>query len=284
MVVAPDTVMSRPIESLAVLAEKMKAPGFYADQTLTDCGFAPEANARPLLVEELAPNVARNSNFVTVSYKAGSVDAAKACVNSVLVDVVTSQQPEMETAVKYLNTEISNAQAQVEQARQTIETLKTDRDKSIALAEQQLVVARQQLVELEQSDPGKDAAAGAITVLQVLNKRGEVQKLESELIELQSNFGTISANREERINQLTNRLIALQQAVEPPNTREAEFAAPVFASDAKVSPRRSLIIVISLLIGGFAGLMILIARRAIQAIRVHEAERKANASAKRTAS
>lgn len=51
----------------------------------------------------------------------------------------------------------------------------------------------------------------------------------------------------------------------------------MFASDGEVSPRRILIVVISLLIGGFLGLTLLITRRAVQAIRTHEAERRAKA-------
>lgn len=268
---------SKPIESLAVLAEKMKAPGYYADQTLVDCGLAAESNTRLVLVKELAPNVARNSNFVSVSYEADSVDAAKACINSVLADVIKNQQPDITAAVNSLKAEISNAQAQAKQALESIETLQTDRDKSLALVEQQLIVARQQLASLEQSDSGKDPAAGVITVLQVLNQRGEVQKLESALIKLQSNLSVITASHVERANQLTNRLTELQRAIEPPSTRQAQFAAPVFASDGEVSPRRNLIVVISLLIGGFLGLMLLITRRAVQAIRAHEAERRAKA-------
>jgi LPS O-antigen subunit length determinant protein (WzzB/FepE family) len=113
-----------------------------------------------------------------------------------------------------------------------------------------------------------------MSILQVQNKRSEVQELEAMLLRLQTNFAETQSDRNDQVNRLTNRLLALQSSIKPPNTRDPQFATPVFASDTKVSPLRGLILVISLLVGGFVGSIILIGRRIIKHVLVQEADRK----------
>lgn len=266
-------VSSRPIEKLDVLSEKMKVPSFYSDQTITKCVLRDTPNPRQSLVSDLLPNVARNSNFVSVSYESESVEAAKTCLESVLEDVVLSQKPKMEAISNYSKTEITNTRAQLDQARQSIEKQQTSQAESLALVRKQLLSARQALQVPEHDSGESNSVTEAMSAVQAMNKRSEVQELETMLMRMQADF-TSNFDQIYQVNRLNNRLTMLQQAGEPPNTREAELAVPVFASEDKVLPRRSVIILVSLLIGGFLGLMIQIVRRAIQAIRAHEAERK----------
>jgi LPS O-antigen subunit length determinant protein (WzzB/FepE family) len=79
--------------------------------------------------------------------------------------------------------------------------------------------------------------------------------------------------------ELSERLAGLQLALQAPNTQSARFVSGINAPSDSVAPRRSLIVVIVVLIGGFAGLMLLIGRRAIVHIRSHEAERRARSAA-----
>lgn len=272
-------VSGRPVESLDVVTEKMKSPSFYSDQTLSACGLVDKVDPRQDLVKKLSPSVARNSNFVSVSYQAGSVDDAKTCLESVLADIISSQQPKIEVVANYTKSEIANTQSQLEQARTAIEEQRVDRDKSLALARDQLSAARQELQLLDRVEGNNASATGALSVVQVLNKRSEIQELEAMLLRLQANFTAVRLDRNDQVNRITNRLAALQAAITAPNTRAPQFATPVFAADTKVSPRRSLIVVISLITGGFIGLMVLIVRRAMKHIRAHEAERRAKAIA-----
>ena len=241
------------------------------------CGLTDSSNSRVSFVAGLSPSVVRNSNFVPVSYQAESVSAAKACLESVLADIVANQQPKITGSVNFTKTEIANAQSELDQARQTIQIQQSDRDERLAVARDQLDTARQELRLLSQSQGNDGSAADTNNAVQVLNKRFEVQELESTILGLQSNFNRMFSDRYNQVSRLTHRLAALQAAIEPPNTREAQFVTPVFAPDNKVSPRRSLIVVISLLLGGFLGLMVLIGRRAMKHIRAHEAERRAKA-------
>jgi len=272
-------VASRDVEGLAVLAEKMKAPGYYSEATLAACGLAGKPNPRQTLVTGLGASVARNSNFVSVSYKAPAVDEAKRCIEQVLADVVANQAPVIEAVTSYTKAEIANTAEQLELAQSMVQEQRAGRDASLAVAQEQLAVARQELAILDKASSEDAASAGALAAVRVLNKRGEVQELESSLLALQSDFNAYVSDNSDKINRLTNRLTALQAAVQAPNTREARFATPVFAPETKVSPRRSLIAVLSVLIGGFLGLVILIGRRAAKHIREHEAQRRAQSSA-----
>ena len=272
-------VGSREVEPLSVLAEKMKAPGFYDEKTLSVCGLDDNANPRQALIEGLSPSVARNSNFVSVTYQAESVEAAKACVNAVLTDVVASQQPAIDAVVRYTETEIERLKNQVEQAESDLDATRLERDERIDVVREQLAVARQELKLLQERQADQVSTRDALSDVQVLNKRSEVQQFESLLLATQSNFNDLVLDRNDQITRLTARLTALQTAVEYPNTSPPEFATPVFAAHTKVSPRRSLIAAISLVLGGFLGLMILIGRRAMKHIKAHEAQRQENTQA-----
>ena len=270
-------VDSREVESLPVLAEKMKTPGFYSEQTLSVCGLAGKPNARQGLVQALAPAVGRNSGFVSVSFKAESVDAAKSCIEGVLMDVIAGQQSHIDAVINYTKREIENTQAQLESSQSTINEQRADRDQSLTAAREQLLVARQELKALD-TVASDGTPASAVAAVRVLNKQGEVQQLESMLLALQSEFNNSLSERGDQINRLTNRLTALQSAIEFPNTRIPQFATPLFASDTKVAPKRSLITIISLLVGGFLGLMLLIGQRAWRHIKEHEVNRRAQAT------
>jgi uncharacterized protein involved in exopolysaccharide biosynthesis len=74
---------------------------------------------------------------------------------------------------------------------------------------------------------------------------------------------------------LQDQIADRQASLEAPATRNAQFATPIYAPDVKVSPKRALITVIAILVGGFAGLILLIGRRAYRAISEREASRKA---------
>ena len=270
-------VDSRELEPLALLAEKMRAPGFYSTETIAACGLADAQNPRRALVDGLAPAIARNANFISISYQAESVDLAEQCLGSVLADVIESQKAQISSVNTYVQTEIKNTRAQLAEATSNRDLQRTDRDASLAVARQQLLAARQELKELDETvsqDASGNAALGAI---RILNKRGEVQELESMLLALQSNFSANMGDAVDQINRLTNRLAALEAATQFPNTREARFATPVFASDSKVSPNRRLIVIIGVLFGGFAGLMLLIGRRAYRHIQERDAARQAKA-------
>ena len=267
-------VDSRELEPLGVLAQRMQAPGFYSEETIDACGLRDKASPRRDLVDELAPSIARNGSFISIGYRSESIDLAKQCLQSVLADVSQSQRTQIEAVKSYLQTEIKNTRAQLADATSARDAERADRDASLSVARQQLLVAREELKALDEAVARADAGDTALGAIRVLTKRGEVQELESMLLALQSNFSTSASDVADKINRLTNRLAALEAAAQFPSTREASFATPIFASDSKVSPRRGLIIVASVLLGGFVGFMLLIVIRARRYIRAQEATQR----------
>jgi uncharacterized protein involved in exopolysaccharide biosynthesis len=223
-------VEERPVESVAILAEKMRSPTYYSVDTLQSCGLLDKTTTpAAVLAKNLNASVARNSAFVSVKFQAGSPALASQCLESVLKDVVLEQ-----------NT-ISGPLVQ-------------NNLKSLALYQQQLNEIEKELAKiplneliLNLSDPKFSAAALVANLFST--KSDEVQKLR-QVVE------------------------ALNTANTAPQTAPASFATPIYAPDLKVAPKRGLILVISVLAGGFLGLMLAIGRRTWSKI---QSERQARA-------
>lgn len=95
--------------------------------------------------------MARNSNFVALSFKAELFDAAKKCIDNELADTVMSRQPKLKAATEYTKAEIANTQSQVDQVRKILAEQESDRDESLDRAIAQLLAARQELKMLDQA-------------------------------------------------------------------------------------------------------------------------------------
>lgn len=79
-----ELVISKSVEPVAVLAEKMRSPTYYSEAAIEACGLSQKANPLKNLVDTLKPSVARNSQYVSVSYLANSPAEAATCLAAVL--------------------------------------------------------------------------------------------------------------------------------------------------------------------------------------------------------
>ncbi len=84
-------VANTPIETPAILLEKLKQPLFYSDKTLKICGLNETDSAREHLIKALNPTVSKNVPIVTISYKAESTEQAKNCLTRVIRDIQDQQ-------------------------------------------------------------------------------------------------------------------------------------------------------------------------------------------------
>ena len=75
-----------------------------------------------------------------------------------------------------------------------------------------------------------------------------------------------------------NQISASESMLKPPNTQDAKFVTPIFASEQRVSPRRSQIVMISAIGSLFLGVLILFLRKAIVSIKKQREERKSAAA------
>lgn len=265
-------VVSREVEPVATLAERMKLPGFYSPQSLAACGLESSPSAGAALAGALSPNVARNSKFVTLTYQSDSPEVAKACLQAVLSDVIREQSVAFEVARQTLQTDAVQLAEEIDRLRLERVRVASAREGGLKATNEQLDATRESLRKLDEKVFSENTTADAAGVLMLLTLRNYLKELETMVVALQASLNRESLGIGAELPMLTERLSGVQAALDAPNTREATYISGINAPDTKVSPRRSLIVVLGLLIGGFVGLMVLIGKRAWRHIKAHEAE------------
>jgi LPS O-antigen subunit length determinant protein (WzzB/FepE family) len=220
--IQPTRVLGNDVESIAVLAEKMRSPTYYSQQSFTACDVADSTNPAQTLATALKPNVARNSAFVSVSFKSTNINTSIACLNAVLADVKQNQN--------------ESAERQIALATATINKEK----EQLKIAEDFVSSVSQKTLTFNFKDTQFSASQLLFGMLQ--SKQNEITNLKSSI-------------------QRTELLLS------EPQTKSASFTTPIYSPSQKVEPKRSLIAVISVLAGGFIGLMLLVLRRAVKHIK-----------------
>ncbi len=216
--IQPARVLGEDVEKVSVLAEKLRSPTYYSPQT----AFACDVKEATSLASALNPNVARNSAFVSVSFKSTNINTSVACLNAVLDDVKLNQNDIAQRHIALSQSQLNNEKEQLKVA-------------------QAFVAARS---DKTMTFDFKDAQFSASQLL---------------LATLQS--------KQREITDLKNRIQRTGLLLTEPQTKTASFTTPIYSPPHKVEPKRSLIAVISVLAGGFVGLMLLVFRRVIKQIK-----------------
>lgn len=159
--IEPARVLGNPVESINVLAEKMGSPTYYSAKTLKSCEVSEKPKPAEQLIATLKPLVAKQSAFVSVTYRGSSAIAATACLTSVLEDVNRNQR------------EISLPQ--IEQARSRV---KKDEEK-LDLAEKFVASASKEKSSFNFSDAKFSASSLLIVTLQ--SKQAEITELKNSI-------------------------------------------------------------------------------------------------------
>ena len=272
----PASVASRPsanaaitrqrVEQPAVLAEKMRQPTYYSSKSIMDCGLEGLPNPGQALVTNLKPNVGRNSVYVSVTFISESSAIASACLESILNDVINNQSLLAEPLVNNLQVELASAEQELKAAI-------TERDQQRVKNKEKLAVAQSKLIAAEKfverfskdslnfnfGDPQFSASALLISTL--IAKQNEIKELELQINALEMEIAANLTDRDQAVRKMTNTVNELKNALLPPNTKEASFAAPIYAPERKVGPKRVLVTSIGLFAGCFLGVLILLGRR-----------------------
>jgi LPS O-antigen subunit length determinant protein (WzzB/FepE family) len=74
-------------------------------------------------------------------------------------------------------------------------------------------------------------------------------------------------DKDQAVRPITNIAAELKNALSPPSTKPATFAAPIYSPKIKVEPKRSVVILVGLVAGGFLGFIFLVADRVKNNIR-----------------
>lgn len=106
--IQPARVLGEDVEKVEVLAEKMRSPTYYSQQTLTACDVADRENPAETLATALNPNMARKSAFVSVTFKSTSSNTSVACLNAVLADVKLNQNAIVERQIALATATLKN--------------------------------------------------------------------------------------------------------------------------------------------------------------------------------
>jgi len=266
------TITSAAVEPVAVLAEKMKVPTYYGAATIGACGLADAQNPTETLVKLLNPSVARNSTYVSVTFKTGSPAAATACLESVLKDVVANQALLAKPLINNLQAELESAEDQLKAntverdqlRKQNPERLKQAKSK-LAAAEKFVEAFTKDSTTVKSTDP--QFSATAILLPALIAKQSEIQDLEKLIDSLNLSVAANMTDKDQSVRKTASEVSELKNALLPPSTKPATFAAPVYAPNTKVEPKRSVIVLVGLVAGGFLGMLLLVGVRVRTSLR-----------------
>lgn len=265
-VVIKALMTKQSIESPAILAEKMRQPTYYGLKTLEKCHLTDTDNPAQILVSRLSPIVIRNSSYVSVSFLAKSPEIATMCLESVLSDVIANQAPLAKPFINVLQVEVANAEQELQSAI-------TERDQQRLSNKEKLIVAQSKLSTAKNfvEKYSKDSLAfnfgdpqfyaSALLVSTLIDQQNEIKDLEIEINELEMKIAANLTDRDQAVRKMTNMVNELRNLLIPPNTKDASFAAPIYAPAEKVKPKYPLVIAVSLLAGFCLGVLILLGIR-----------------------
>ncbi len=127
------TVESEPIETPAILVEKLKLPLYFSQQSWRICGTDDELHPSRTLAKELNPAVNRNAPFVTLSFTGPSPEAASACLQAVVGEISAKQAEMSEPLIKLRQANLNSLKEKQAEAQAFLNLLpKVKSDMSIS--------------------------------------------------------------------------------------------------------------------------------------------------------
>ena len=85
------TVAGEPVESPAVLLEKMKLPLYFSPATLQACGSDGGLSSQAKFVDKIKPSINKSAPMVSFVTQAPSTQEAKACLSAAIAEVSNNQ-------------------------------------------------------------------------------------------------------------------------------------------------------------------------------------------------
>lgn len=262
------SVQGKELETIGALAERMRSPTFYSDKTIEVCQESANSDPADAVERMLAPTVPKESTSLVVVARMKNVRQANDCLQAVLQDVRNSQS-------NLFNLLKNSSQSELDQLKSEMARRENLRNEELALLTNQLEVSQNKLAETEKfleehpldertfdiSDQRFPASSLLLSVL--AEKEQESLKLRDKILGIQSRIRAKMGlpETEKLISEMKLKIITLETKLKPPMTKEADFSTPIFNSKNKAEPRRSLITLGGLAIGGILGLLLLLVRQ-----------------------
>ena len=210
-------VANSPVETPAVLLEKMKLPLYFSQTTWQKCDTDEDLTPSRTLAKKLNPVLNKQAPFIGFSFRANSTSEGQACLMAVLEDIQHKQS--------LLSAPI------IEQKKSYLQTLKA----KLATAEQ---------------------------VSQYLSAQKRDFTFKDERFSANALILATSLNNGKEISDLRNQITELESTLSPPQTQETFLAAPLYASQQAVAPKKLLVVSLALIVGLFVALLFLLGRAA----------------------
>lgn len=264
------------IEPPSMLLEKMKSPAFYGESTLMACGLAEQTDQFSALAKALKPSVAKQSQFVSVSYRSKSRADSARCLTAVLENVRERQAEKFDAA-------LGSAKSKLEASKAALIRLEFLQSQEIDLNQKRLLAARSRLLSndafLKKFAVGQDNfkftdsqfSANSLLLATVLSKQTESEQLQVQIRELE---GFVAAKRTQFDLQVINtraEIDELQVGINAPLTEQAQFSIGIFTPEKSVSPNLLLMVVAGALLGAFVGVLAPLVRRFVNDFRAMRA-------------
>ena len=265
-VVGQTSITDKPLESKEVLLEKMKSPTYYTDQTVQACGLSENPAPFSALAKNLNPTAGRNSAYVSVSFRAQSPKIAANCLTSVLKDVAQNQALLAAPLINTIEVQLQNTSLELQATTTERDQQRIKNVEKLNVSKQKLLAAQDFVSKFEKNslnfnfdDPRFSASALLLSTL--ISKQNEIKDLEIQISALEMEVAANMTNKDQEVRRLATRVNELKNALAPPSTKPATFAAPVYAPDTRVEPKRGMLALVGLVAGGFLGFLLLLGRR-----------------------
>lgn len=258
-----------PLEMGPELVQKMRDPAFYSNATIKKCGLEGLANPSAVLANRLSLSSTANSKNISILYLAPSSATAKGCLEGVMQDVISNQKPRLEGHIKHLQHHIADLERDLQSAISLKKQRLSKIEEKIADSKAKLLVAENFVEKFFKDEIQIQSKNTQLvnTALLLRDKRNQINHLETRIDELENNMTIHARADDELIKSLTEVLIQLRPTLAPWNTKPAFFVSSITASDQRVQPKRGLIAMGGLLLGGALGIALLLVPRIFTRLR-----------------
>lgn len=112
-------VMGEPVESPAVLAEKIKSGTYFSPQAWAACGMADAPDPGRALAQKITPVANRNAPFVSFTLVSPSTALSTSCLVQVVDEVIATQQKLALPVLTTKKTELSELKGRLQILRES---------------------------------------------------------------------------------------------------------------------------------------------------------------------
>ena len=130
------TVAGEPVETPAVLLEKMKLPLYFSPATLQACGSDGGLSSQAKFVDKIKPSINKSSPMVSFVTQAPSTQEAKACLSAAIAEVSNNQDAIAKPLLQQQKQKLQQLSYQLKLAEEIRKTLQAPKGNSNVTDEQ----------------------------------------------------------------------------------------------------------------------------------------------------